>query len=68
LTSPLSDPTKAAFERLRRAESIGRPLGGEAFLTRLGAATSRIRRPAKRGRRPSTQPTDDENVLSALSP
>ena len=44
-------PDEAAFERLRRAESIGRPLGAEAFVAQLEAATSRVLRPAKRGRR-----------------
>jgi putative transposase len=42
-----ADPT--AFERLRRAETIGRPLGDEAFITALETQTQRLLRPAKRG-------------------
>ncbi len=37
---------------LRRAESIGRPLGDEAFLDRLEHLTGRSHRPAKRGPKP----------------
>ena len=46
-------PDEDAFTRLRRAESIGRPLGDEAFLTRLEETTKRILRPGKRGPKPS---------------
>jgi putative transposase len=45
-------PDAPAFERLRRAESIGRPLGDDAFLARLEAAAHRRLRPAKRGPKP----------------
>jgi len=45
--------------RLRRAETIGRPVGGEDFLARLEAESGRTLRPAKRGPKPK---------LSALSP
>jgi putative transposase len=45
--------------RLRRAETIGRPLGNEAFIARLEQDSGRPLMPAKRGRRPK---------LSALSP
>lgn len=45
-------PDEAAFERLRRAETIGRPVGGDAFLLRLEAQTQRTLRPAKRGPKP----------------
>ncbi len=37
---------------LRRAESIGRPLGDAAFLDRLEHLTGRSLRPAKRGPKP----------------
>jgi putative transposase len=37
---------------LRRAETIGRPVGGEAFIARLQALTGRPLAPAKRGRKP----------------
>ena len=59
-------PAPELFDRLRRAETIGRPLGGEAFLSELERLTDRILKPAKRGPKPSTQDGDGE--LSALSP
>ena len=40
-------------ERLRRAETIGRPLGGDAFLSGLEETSGRAFKPAKRG--PKTQ-------------
>jgi putative transposase len=40
------------LERLRAAESIGRPLGGKAFLARLEKLSGRTLRPAKRGPKP----------------
>jgi putative transposase len=45
---------------LRRSETIGRPLGDDAFLDRIAALTGRDLRPAKRGRKPAAK--------SALSP
>jgi putative transposase len=45
-----ADP--AALERLRAAESVGRPLGDEAFLKRLERAAKRTLRPRKRGPKP----------------
>ncbi len=48
-----SGPDEAAFERLRCAESIGRPLGDERFISRLEAATRRTLKPGKRGPKPS---------------
>ena len=47
--------------RLRKAESIGRPIGGEAWLAMLENRAGRSLKPARRGRR-----TREE--LSALSP
>lgn len=47
--------------RLRRAEGIGRPIGGEAWLAILEGRSGRTLKPAKRGRRTG-------EVLSALSP
>jgi len=46
--------------RLRRAESIGRPVGDRAFLERVERSSGRTLSPGKRGRRP--------RELSALSP
>jgi len=42
-------PDQAAFERLRQAESIGRPLGDAVSLKRVEKATGRRLRPGKRG-------------------
>lgn len=47
--------------RLRKAESIGRPIGSEAWLTALEAQSGRVLKPAKRGRQ-------SREELSALSP
>jgi putative transposase len=41
-----------AVERLRAAESIGRPVGDKAFLARLERRTKRTLQPAKRGPKP----------------
>jgi putative transposase len=38
-------PDDAAFDRLRRAESIGRPVGSAAFIAELETATVRRLRP-----------------------
>jgi putative transposase len=40
-------------ERLRAAESIGRPLDHDRFLARLPRLTGRILKPGKRGPKPS---------------
>jgi putative transposase len=47
------------FERLRRAESIGRPLGDETFLARLETLTRRSLKPGKRGPKPSGRGDDE---------
>ena len=44
-------PDGDAFARLRAAESIGRPLGDDRFLTRIERASKR-RRPERRGPKP----------------
>jgi putative transposase len=41
------------FDRLRAAESIGRPLGSDRFLARLERRTGRTLKPAKRGPKPA---------------
>ena len=46
-------PDEALFRRLRKAESIGRPLGDESFLARMETLTRRTLKPAKRGPKPS---------------
>ncbi len=45
-------PDRDAVERLRAAESIGRPLGSRAFVARLEKLSGRTLRPAKRGPKP----------------
>lgn len=56
----LSETDVAAFEVLRKAESVGRPVGSQAFLDRIAGQTGKAVKPGKRGRRRK------EN--SALSP
>ncbi|WP_114954942.1 transposase [Sphingosinicella terrae] len=51
---------EALSQRLRRAETIGRPVGSDAFLARLQQVSGRMLVPGKRGRR--------RKELSALSP
>ena len=51
---------EAASMALRRAETVGRPLGDAAFVDRVKAALGRNPEPRKRGRRATE--------LSALSP
>ena len=41
------------FDRLRAAESVGRPLGDDGFLARLERLTRRSFKPGKRGPKPS---------------
>lgn len=41
----------AAFDALRKAERIGRPLGNETFLDRIAGQTGKPVKPRKRGRR-----------------
>jgi putative transposase len=43
---------EALSMRLRKAESIGRPLGSESFLAALETSSDRILAPAMRGRKP----------------
>jgi len=47
-----SGEDQALSERLRQAETVGRPLGTEAFIARLERKTGRSLKPAKRGRPP----------------
>jgi len=47
-----SEPEADLFDRLRAAESIGRPLGDDRFLARLERRTGRVLKPAKRGPKP----------------
>ena len=56
------------MERLRRAESIGRPLGDDAFLAALEDTSGRVLKPAKRGPKPSAKSDIRQVKLNALSP
>lgn len=42
-------------QKLRQAETIGRPLGTDAFIARLERKTGRVLKPAKRGPRPTSE-------------
>src|ERR1700736_2111037 len=47
------EPETDLFDRLRAAESIGRPLGDDRFLSRLERSTGRALKPGKRGPKPA---------------
>ena len=61
-------PDEGAFERLRRAESIGRPLGDDGFVARLESLTQRTLKPGKRGPKPAPTSAPEQGELAALSP
>jgi putative transposase len=48
-----SVPEQDLFDRLRAAESIGRPLGSDRFMARIERLTGRILKPGKRGPKPA---------------
>jgi putative transposase len=48
-----SPPEQDLFDRLRAAESIGRPLGSDRFVTRIERSTGRVLKPGKRGPKPA---------------
>ncbi len=50
-----SEPAPNLFASLRAAESIGRPLGDDRFLTRLERKMGRVLKPGKRGPRPAEE-------------
>ena len=60
-------PDEAAFTRLRRAETIGRPLGDEAFVGRLETLTRRALKPGKRGPKPAAPAGAERPESSGLS-
>jgi len=49
------DPGEAMLERIRKAETIGRPIGDDTFIDRIADVTGRIVKPGKRGPRPRGQ-------------
>jgi putative transposase len=52
---------REATERLRKGESVGRPVGSEAFLATLEARAGRRLRPLARGPKPKAKPQDAAN-------
>ena len=54
------EPDEMAFQRLRRAECIGRPLGDDSFIGRLETLTRRTLKPGKRGPKPARSDRPDE--------
>lgn len=48
-----SAPEQDLFDKLRAAESIGRPLGGDRFLARIERQTGRVLKLGKRGPKPT---------------
>lgn len=61
-----ADP--GALARLRKAESIGRPLGDERFVAALEAETGRVLTPGKRGPKPKAEAVTGQLELNTLSP
>ncbi|MGY3483451.1 putative transposase [Bradyrhizobium sp. USDA 4011] len=53
-----SEPEADLFSSLRAAESVGRPLGDDRFLSRLERKTGRVLKPGKRGPKPSAEDED----------
>jgi putative transposase len=53
-----STPEDDLFDRLRTAESIGRPLGSDRFLARIEKLTGRVLKPGKRGPKPADRDCD----------
>jgi REP-associated tyrosine transposase len=51
--TPIKGPEADLFDRLRSAESIGRPLGDDRFLARIERRTGRDLKPGKRGPKPA---------------
>ena len=61
------DPDPDQLDRLRRAESIGRPIGDEAFIEALEIQTGRTLKPARPGPKPVTM-RDSCDEFSGVSP
>jgi hypothetical protein len=51
----IAAPQPELFDRLRAAESIGRPLGDDRFLARIERLTRRRLTPGKRGPKPKAR-------------
>jgi putative transposase len=62
-------PDAGMFDRLRAAEGIGRPLGGDGILGSVERVTGRRLRPRKRGpKRRTPGEATNADLFSALSP
>jgi putative transposase len=62
------EPPPEAQTRLRRAETIGRPIGSETFLSALESRLARPLRPAKPGPKPGPDPSGEGAAFRASSP
>jgi putative transposase len=63
------EPAIDLFDRLRAAESVGRPLGSDGFLSKIERRTRRRLKPRKRGPKPRAPAHGTQgDLLSALSP
>ncbi len=62
-----SDEDEEATARLRKGESVGRPVGSEAFLAALETTTSRRLRALKRGPKPKGEGATAEYSALSLS-
>jgi putative transposase len=60
-----SSDNETEFKHLRQSETTGRPLGSEAWLEKLEAATGRVLKPQKRG--PKTQDRDNGTGIGCAS-
>jgi putative transposase len=63
-----NDAREDEFTALRRAETIGRPLGDAAFLAGLEQALGRRLQAKRRGPKPKTKEPAERAQLSGLSP
>jgi putative transposase len=53
-----SEPEQDLFGHLRAAESTGRPLGDDRFLSRIERRTGHVLKPGKRGPKPLEPESD----------
>ena len=63
------EPQADLFDRLRAAESTGRPLGDDRFPARIERLIARTPRPGKRGPKPKATTVEKHgDLFNALSP
>jgi len=63
-----AEEDEEATSRLRKGETVGRPVGSDRFLAELESKTGRVFRALKRGPKPNAGRADPPKTLSALSP